>query len=59
VIAWSITTAVTSPSSIIDVLFTGMEEGRIADAEMIDLHKAILDFTGSQLLAGMRPNGQA
>jgi hypothetical protein len=59
VIAWTITTAVTSPSRIIDVLFAGMEEGRIADAEIIDLHNSILDFTGSQSLVGSAAKGQA
>jgi hypothetical protein len=41
VIAWTITTAVTSPSSILEILFAGMEAGRIADGEMIDLPNAV------------------
>jgi hypothetical protein len=55
VIAWTITTAVTSPSRILEILFAGMEAGRIAYAEMIDLHNAILDFSGGQRLAAVRP----
>ena len=41
VIVWTITTAVTSPSSILEILFAGMEAGRIADGEMIDLPNAV------------------
>jgi len=54
-IAWTITTAVTSPPSILEVLFAGMEAGHIADAEMIDVYNAILDFTGGQLLEAVQP----
>jgi hypothetical protein len=36
-----------------------MEEGRIAETEMIDLHNAILDFTAERVLARVTPKGQA
>src|SRR4029453_18041285 len=47
-IVWTITSAVKSPPRIIDVLFAGVEEGRIAKKEMIDLHNAIVDFTAER-----------
>jgi hypothetical protein len=56
-IVWTITSAVKSPPRIIDVLFTGVEEGRIAKNEMIDLHNAIVDFTAERLLADVTPTG--
>jgi hypothetical protein len=45
--------------SVIDVLFTGVEEGRIAKKEMIDLHNAIVDFAAERLLADVTPTGRA
>jgi hypothetical protein len=58
-IVWTITNAVKSPPRIIDVLFTGMEEGRIAKKEMIDLYTAIVDFTAERLLVDVTPKGRA
>ena len=57
--AWTITSAVLSPPDITNVLLAGMEEGRLADAEMVDLHNAILDFTAEQVLARVTPRGRA
>jgi hypothetical protein len=57
--AWTITRAVLSPPDITKVLLTGMEEGSIAEAEMIDLHNSILDFTAEQVLARVTPRGRA
>jgi len=57
--AWTITRAVLSPPDITNVLLSGMEEGRIAETEMIDLHNAILDFTAERVLARVTPTGRA
>jgi len=57
--AWTITRAVLSPPDITNVLLSGMEEGRIAETEMIDLHNAILDFTAERVLARVSPTGRA
>jgi hypothetical protein len=56
---WTITRAVLNPPDLVKVLLNGMEEGRIAETEMMDIHNAILDFTAERALARVAPKGTA
>ena len=59
VMMYTITTAVVRPTNVFDVLFDGMDAGRLVEVEMAELYSAILDFTTEQLLAREPAKGRA